>query len=242
MVYNPILQINLPFGEDNKYFLDLFDSIIKVDRKYIEYKVEFNESHDGYEKHLERVFAYELYRHWANRISSETPFLILNAEIDKVINVNNIQFDLKDNQETNKNEIKKVSVYPDMVLHHSQSNDKAQVLICEIKRDKNLGGSLIFGDLYKISCYMTKEKFHTKKNPFRYGVFIVVGAKSISAYFNCLKDTDSIKTHDGNEKVCFGEYVDDNKFQQSFDRIVCVAYDGDRLEYDRLSELINNRK
>ena len=66
--------------------------------------------------------------------------------------------------------------------------------------------------------------------------------KSISAYFNCLKDTDSIKTHDGNEKVCFGEYVDDNKFQQSFDRIVCVAYDGDRLEYDRLSELINNRK
>lgn len=60
MVYNPFPQIDLPFGKDNKYFLDLFDSIIQVERKYIEYNVKYNDNRYGYEKHLERVFAYEL--------------------------------------------------------------------------------------------------------------------------------------------------------------------------------------
>lgn len=240
MTYNPFPQIELPFGKDNKFFLDLFDSIIKVDRKYIEYKVEYNESHDGYEKHLERVFAYELYRHWSNRVSSESPFLLLNAEISKVISVNKIICNLEVSQDPANQEV--TTVYPDMVLHHSQGDDKAQILICEIKRDKNLKGSLIFGDLYKICCYMTKEMFHTEKDPFRYGVFIIAGDKSLSTCFNCLKDTDTIKTNDGNEFISFCKFVDDKTFQPSFDRVVCVTYDGNRLEYDLLSELINNRE
>lgn len=239
MNYNPFPQLNLPYGKDNKYFLDLFDSIIKVNRKFIEYKVKYDESHHGYEKHLERVFAYELYRHWGNKILSESPFLILNAEISKVISVNKILCDLDDNQGSTNQEV--TTVYPDMVLHHSQGDDKAQVLICEIKRDKNLTGSLIFGDLYKISCYMTKEKFHTEYEPFRYGVFIIAGDKDLSACFNCLKDTDSIETNDGREKLSFRKFVDDKVFQPSFDRIVCVSYDGNRLDYNILSALVKDR-
>lgn len=240
MIYNPYPSIKLPFGKDNLYFLDLFDSIIKVDRKFIEYKVKYSECHDGYEKHLERVFAYELYRHWGNKILSESPSLILNAEISKVINVNKILCDIKGNHGSANREV--TTVYPDMVLHHSQGDDKAQALICEIKRDKNLTGSLIFGDLYKISCYMTKEKFDVVKEPFRYGVFIIAGDKNLSTYFRCIKNTDSIKTDDGNDNLSFRDFIDDEKLQPSFDRIVCVAYDGNRLEYDILSELIKNKK
>ena len=240
MVYNPYPTIKLPFGKDNKYFLDLFDSIIKVDRKYIEYKVENNESHEGYEKHLERVFAYELYRHWSNSISSEYPFLLLNAEISKVISVNKILCDFKDHQGSTNKEA--TTVYPDMVLHHSQGDDKAQVLICEIKRDKNLTGSLIFGDLFKISCYMTKEKFNVGKDPFRYGVFVVAGDMSLSDVFGSIKDTDTIKTNDGDIDLSFGMFVDDEVHKPSFDRIVCVSYDGNRLEYNTLNEFIKVRK
>lgn len=238
MVYNPFPQIDLPFGKDNKYFLDLFDSIIQVDRRYIEYNVKYNDNRFGYEKHLERVFAYELYRHWGNRIVSGCPSLMLNAEINKVISVNKILCK-SDNNENSPLPRIETTLYPDMVLHHSQGDDKAQIMICEIKRDKNLTDSLIFGDLYKECCYMSKEKFKEGKEPFRYGVFIVIGDNRLSHIFEKLKNSTAIKTNDGDEDLKFVVFVNDKTMNFAFSRIVCVAYDGNVLEYNTFNKLIN---
>lgn len=241
MIYNPFPQVELPFGKDNKYFLDLFDSIIQVDRKYIEYKVKYNDNRYGYEKHLERVFAYELYRHWGNRIMSGCSSLLLNAEISKVINVNKIICNSV-NKENNSLSKIETTLYPDMVLHHCQGDDKAQIMTCEIKRDKNLSDSLIFGDLYKVCCYMSKEKFKEGKEPFRYGVFIVIGNDGLSQIYEKLKDSTTIKTNDGNEDLKFEDFINDRTMNFAFSRIVCVAYDGNVLEYNTFNKLINLEK
>lgn len=238
MIYNPFPQVELPYGKDNKYFLDLFDSIIQVDRKYIEYKVKYNDNRYGYEKHLERVFAYELYRHWGNRIMSGSPSLMLNAEINKVINVNKIVCDSV-NGENGSISKKETTLYPDMVLHHAQGDDKAQIMTCEIKRDRNLSDSLIFGDLYKECCYMSKEKFKEGKEPFRYGVFIVIGDNGLSHIFEKIKNSTAIKTNDGDEDLKFVDFVKDKTLNSAFSRIVCVAYDGNVLEYNTFNKLIN---
>lgn len=239
MIYNPYPSIELPYGKDNRYLLELFDSINMVDRNYIDYKVKFSENRFGYEKHLERVFAYELYRHWSNKIHMGNSSLFLNAEIQKVIKVNNISYDINDYNEDESPKTEKITLYPDMVLHHTQGDDKAQILICEIKRDKNLSGSLIFGDIYKICCYMTKDMFENGKDPFKYGVFIVIGDKSFSEIFGLLKDGTKIIINDENEKLCFSDFLKDEKLSLSFDRIVCIAYNGYVLEYKTFTDIIS---
>lgn len=239
MIYNPYPSVELPFGKDNKYFLDLFDSILQVDRNYIDYRVVYNESFNGYEKHLERVFAYELYRHWGNKVHRKNSSLVLNAEIQKVIEVNSIICDIQTNSENQKTE--KTTLYPDMVLHHSQGDDKDQRLICEIKRDKNLSGSLIFGDIYKICCYMTKDMFKGGKSPFRYGVFIVIGDMNFSSIFGKLTNQTKINVNDGNETIFFSDFIKDDKMSSSFERIVCISYDGNTLEYKTFNDIVKSQ-
>ncbi len=239
MIYNPFPQVELPFGKDNKYFLDLFDSISQVDRKYVEYKVECHDNRYGYAKHLERVFAYELYRHWSNKITS-LGSLILNAEINKVIEVNKILTFVDDDTESQEPQMVETVLYPDMVLHHSQGDDTAQILTCEIKRDICLSGSLLLGDIYKLCCYMTQDFFKEGKKPFKYGVFVVVGDSCMSDVFKRLKVNSKIKTNDGNDTYSFSSFIKDEKMSPSFGRIVCVVYDGSVLEYDAFDNLIKN--
>lgn len=239
MIYNPYPTVELPFGKDNRYFLDLFDSIIQVDRKYVSYKVEFSKNRYGYVKHLERVFAYEFYRHWSNKVHQGNTSLVLNAEINKVINVNKISCDVLTNTENESPKTEELTLYPDIVLHHSQSDDTAQILTCEIKRDKNLTGSLILGDIYKICCYMTEEKFKDGKNPFKYGVFIVVGDKKLSDIIGMLKDDTKIKCDDGSD-ILYSNFIKCEEFSSSFGRIVCVAYDGITLEYKTFYDMIKD--
>ena len=223
MTYNPYPSVVLPFGKDNKYFLDLFDSIVQVDRKYIEYKVAFNDNLYGYEKHLERVFAYELYRHWGNKIYINNSSLVLNAEIQKVIDVNKIICDIQTNNDEQKTE--ETTLYPDMVLHHSQGDDKA----------------LIFGDIYKICCYLKKDKFKDEKGPFRYGVFIVIGDMEFSDIYGKLKNQTEIKLNDNSESLSFSDFIQDNNMSPTFGRIVCICYNGNTLEYKKFDDIIKSQ-
>ena len=151
--------------------------------------------------------------------------LILNAELDKAIQV--------DISEVNHNseEGNRIVKYPDLVLHSSQGNDKDQKIICEIKRKDGLTPSHIFADLYKIGCYMNKDYFHSKRNPFEYGVFILVGER-----LSKIKSIKDSKVLIDKMNVDFDEFK--NVFESFFQKIVCVSYDGNMLEYDTLEKLV----
>jgi len=130
----------------------LIDALKEISSDYIEYK-----NFAGVKcKHLERIFAYELYRQWANKL--ENPInnpekLILHGEIVKGF----------------ENQTRR---YPDFVLHGSQGDYHHQEIVCEIKRNKNLSRKTYIGDLKKISEFFNSDKTFT--HPFKYGVFIVI--------------------------------------------------------------------
>ena len=123
MIYNPYPRVDLPFGNDNKYFQWLFEALLKVKKRYLTYDVEFSStSVDIKKEHLERVFAYELYHQWSVILDQQKDNdLILNAEIDKNINETIIEMNKSDNDDSS--ESLRVNVYPDLVLHQSQGKD-----------------------------------------------------------------------------------------------------------------------
>jgi len=227
MLYNPYPSINLPFGKDNKWFVYLFESIHRVDLSFIKYKLKFEDGQcpesEEYKAHLERVFAYELYRQWMNLLEKHgVRNLVLNAEICKYLkNSLNEERKGKDN-------------YPDLVLHKSQDSDEAQLIVCEIKREEGLTDENLLGDLYKLSCYINKDKFW--KKPFEYGVFIIEG---IDVSLNKLKIKQGTTTQFKGEEITIEEYKNNESFKKKFSQIICVSYDGTNLEYDLLDKLID---
>jgi hypothetical protein len=232
MFYNPYPKVELPYGKDNKWFLFLFESIINVDKSFIEYEIEDVDKVDGpkiigAQAHLERVFAYELYRQWMNFLEAhEIRDLVINGEIGKYLK-SEFEKDLKDS------DIKGRDCFPDMVLHKSQGNDEKQILVCEIKR-KDVNDDDLLHDLYKLSCY-TNERIFWKK-PFEYGVFIFEGS---NASLSELKIKPNTKTKFKGKEVTIEKFKDDNDFKNKFSKIVCVSYDGINLEYERLDKLID---
>ena len=231
MIYNPYPQVDLPFGKDNKYFKILFDAICKVEKRYLYYDVKSADVHKIEEinhSHLERVFAYEVYRQWGNLIEKSCDHsLILNAELDKFIEDGDI---ILESEQFNCSDENKLKVYPDLILHHDQGDDDIQKIVCEIKRTTRITGKLILGDLYKLCCYMTKEKFHSKYKPFRYGVFLLSGGK-----LSDIRIGDCEKIRHG-DSCCTSKDLQD-KFKAILGRIICVAYDGTTLEYETLDKI-----
>ena len=81
------------FAKDDEkcvlHFNWLFRAISLVNKKYIDYTV-YNGKKKEKRFHKERVFAYELYRQWANILENECDEpLVLNAELDKIIEEKN---------------------------------------------------------------------------------------------------------------------------------------------------------
>ena len=72
MIYK--LNQNIYFVKDNdtdtSHFNWLLRAISLVNKKYIDYTV-YNGNKEEKQFHKERVFAYELYRQWANILESE---------------------------------------------------------------------------------------------------------------------------------------------------------------------------
>ena len=233
MNYNPYPQVNLPFGKDNKWFVYLFEALIRVDRSFIEYEIlDIDDAGAleviGTNAHLERVFAYELYRQWMNLLEHhEVKKLIVNGEVGKYITS---EFERDENSDEKSGR----DNFPDLVLHKSQGSDENQIMVCEIKRDGVNDGDL-FLDLYKLCCY-TSEKIFWKK-PFKYGVFILEGKDADLCH---LKIKSGTKTKFKGREISVKDYLSSEELKSKFSSIVCVLYDGITLNYGTLDKLINS--
>lgn len=238
MIYNPYPQINLPFGRDNKYFKILFDAICNVDKSFVMYKVEDSSypqvTCNDLQEHVERVFAYELYHRWANLLEKNGVCnLALNGEISKKM----IE-DSKNEEKSNDKKGKCRSIFPDIVLHASQENDDNQLMICEIKREKDFDDTDFLHDLYKLYKYINDKKqgFVWAKN-FQYGIFILVGPSVSLAKLQILKSATKVIFLD--ETIKWKSFKSD--CDDCFRRIICITYDGTVLEYDTLKNIIQGK-
>lgn len=164
----------------------LIESLQEVSKDYVVYT-----NHAGSEcKHLERIFAYELYRQWANKLGNKCKNpekLILHGEIVKGFE-------------------NKTRRYPDFVLHGSQGDYEHQEIVCEIKRKKNLNRKSFIYDLSKIVEFLNSDK--TFNHPFNYGVFILIGGymsdmkylvKTLPAKISKYSDRILLISHRGKE-------------------------------------------
>lgn len=164
----------------------LIESLYEVSKDYVEYT-----NQAGIKcKHLERIFAYELYRQWANKLedASKNPNkLILHGEIVKGF----------------ENHTRR---YPDFVLHGSQGDTEHQEIVCEIKRKKNFTRKSFLYDLSKIVEFFNSKR--TFNHPFKFGVFILMGGnmsdmknivKTIPANISKYSDKILLVSHRGKE-------------------------------------------
>ena len=233
MKYN--LRQCVYFAKDDEkcvlHFNWLFRAISLVKKKYIDYTV-CNGKKKEKRFHKERVFAYELYRQWANILENECDEpLVLNAELDKIIE-ERIGIDDDDIEKVCIN-IEEERKYPDIVLHNGQGSDKIQMIICEIKRntETNISGSVILADLYKLACYMDEEKFHSGIKPFEYGVFVFVNGS-----MNHIKTIKKAKIKVSSNDYTFSQFK--QEMNDHFENIICVTYDGTTIEYKTLKGLL----
>jgi hypothetical protein len=232
MIYNPYPEVELPFGKDNKWFVYLFDSIVRVDESFIVYDIEDVDKVDApkvieTKSHLERVFAYELYRQWMNHLEEKgVRNLVVNGEVGKYLK-DEFEKESKDDDKRSRDN------FPDLVLHKSQGNDEKQIMVCEIKREEVNDSDLLL-DLFKLSCYTSEKIFW--KEPFKYGVFIFEGKE---ASLSKLRIKPYTTTKFKGKEVSIEEYKNNEFFKKNFSNIICVSYDGTNLEYVQLDKVID---
>lgn len=150
------INVDELYKDEDCMLLNLFKSILSVDNKYLLFtEKETSKSH----YHVERVFAYELYRQWANRIQIlyDNKYLI-NGEIGKTTSLFD-QFSSLGYK------------FPDLVLHQSQGNCDYQGVVCEIKTS-NVTRPSFKEDIEKLCCFVCGDN---EKYRFSFGVFILVG-------------------------------------------------------------------
>lgn len=217
------------FGDDAIHFYLMFKAISQVSNDYITFSKYIEDENDKM-PHLERTFAYELYRQWMNLIQNEPHYdLTLNAEIDKIIGIDEAS--------------KATTKYPDLVLHRSQSKAKLnQKIVCEIKRKiETLKAEDVGNDLFKLCLFLDEKVF--KEYKFDYGVFLLVnGTLGIIQAF--LKEKPKITVRkwkeNGEEKketIDFCEFC--FKYHKLFKMIVCLSYCNGKLEFDNLENLLS---
>jgi hypothetical protein len=205
--------------------------MLRVDSSFIEYTVKVKEGgeldNSDTIAHLERVFAYELYRQWMNCLENNgVKNLVVNGEVGKYIKSELEACELNDKKGKDN--------YPDLVLHKSQGSDEQQIMICEIKR-LGANDSDLLRDLYKLNCYLNKEVFW--KKPFDYGVFILEGKK---ASLDDLKIKPGTTAQFKDEMISIESYLKDDKMKGKFSRILCVSYDGIDINYETLDNLVDS--
>ena len=152
------IAVDEEYNDENNLLLNLVKSILSVESKYVLYK---DKNTGETKKHLERVFAYELYRQWSNRIQIVyNNKLIINGEIGKEPRL----FDrLRSTGQK----------YPDLVLHQSHENCDYQGVVCEIKTS-DLTPSSFKEDIEKLCCFVCGNDEHHR---FNFGAFILIGER-----------------------------------------------------------------
>ena len=224
---------------NTKYLLSLFAAIKNVSIDYIRYTYHHENPKSGTAtdksikrsnaeiSHVERVFAYELYRQWCDQdIIRNTPELVINAEIPK-------QFIDEEYDETG------MLCYPDMVLHFGQNDFKHNFIICEIKRKEYVDSypEKMNEDINKLAKYVDKKTKTKNPNinwePFEIGVFIMT--------------VKELKTHESEEYSLdllfrhFNQDILNLKEKVIAKKIVCVIYNGNELKYDTLYNMLNKK-
>lgn len=176
--------------------------------------------------HVERVFAYELYRQWCDQdVIRNTPGFVINAEIPK---------QLIDNLYRDEGRL----YYPDMVLHFGQNTYNSNYIICEIKRKEYVESypEKLNEDIKKLCIYVdekTKRKADVQDwEPYKLGVFLMT-----------VKNIDKNK----DEKYSLGlitKWLNQDILSTKetlLKKIVCAIYNGNDLRYDTLYNMIIDR-
>ncbi len=117
--------------------------------------------------HVERVFAYELYYQWSKIIGRRK--WVLNGEAGKYL-----QWFYKNRNET---DIKQK--YPDLVQYRLNGNDEdSHMIVCEIKREKNVAEGLQ-EDILKLYSFTCSSENDTSKGrwfqSYKCGIFLMIG-------------------------------------------------------------------
>ena len=167
--------------ECNEGQLNIFyRALKKVEAKYLRYpkfSVSFFKkgARKKYIEHLERVFAYELYRQWGNMIKPKSDY-VLNAEIDKDKGrcFTGLKNEIED-EEISKYLCKSNStIYPDLVLHKGQYTPTGHEIVCEIKRFCSVNKTNFKNDILKLVLFTHKQ--FLEGCPYQYGIFLLLNA------------------------------------------------------------------
>ena len=224
----------------NKIYLkSLFIAIKNVTTNYIRYTHhnENSQSDSATEKsinrsnaeigHVERVFAYELYRQWCEQdIIRNTTGLVINAEIPK-------QFIDEEYEKTGN------LYYPDMVLHSGQNIFAGNHIVCEIKRKEYVDAYPVKmnDDINKLIVYVSDNTKVKNKDinwePFGVGVFLMT-IKELKKHEGEEYSLDLISKHLDKKILNMGK-------ENVMKKIVCVIYNGQELKYDTLYNMINKK-
>lgn len=197
-----------------KAICTLFDAILHVEKSYLEFE---EPEKKVWVSHLERVFEYELYCQWSKILKREKLFgnskFVLNAEINKNTNYFG--------------HVGEGMIYPDMVFHHSQGDNKNQGIVCEIKRKGGFNLKSIRDDIEKLDFFIQEESNYR----FAIGAFILVGDRIDGIY-------DKVAVLK-NRMIGLRSTTKTIGTQQ---RILCIAYNGNTLEFSTLYMIIKNKK
>ena len=207
----------------------LFNSILSVDEKYLYWKADLPNDTEAV-LYVERAFAYELYLQWnlntdlcSNPLYMNRKDYIVNAEISKMF-VENIS-------------PKSCICYPDMVLHAGNKSDK-NYIVCEIKRKETAENTkdAIVNDLNKLGFFL-RDDLHIKYDGvnwkgYHYGVFILT-----DKYYG-ESDVSKLKPADIENYIYINKLKIDSSISQ---KIFCIIYDGKKLQYTNLKEIINKK-
>ena len=167
----------------------------------------------------ERAFAYEL--DYQGNLQLQNSKYIVSAEVSKKMN----------DQYINKAKRlfgKKVYRFqPDIALHHSnnENDDSAQIIICEIKINKELTRKSLIKDLKKLIAYTDKQKKAILYYPFELDVFILLDGDFAKIRRN-IKENDLLN-EDISKIICVTVNIIDGKII---------------LDTDYLSDILKNKE
>lgn len=175
-------------------------SILEVDEGYIFY----HSDKDTFAQ-TERVFAYEFYRKWANKVDAlYNKKYLVNGEPEKSTSM----FRTVNHK------------YPDLVLHHNQGDIRNQGIVCEVKRKEGFSTKSFRDDIEKLCYFVSKCDYK-----FQFGTFVLVGT-NMSDIISAVSDIQKSS-------------INFNARDNSFEKIVCITYNGCEMETVLMSQLIN---
>lgn len=188
------------------------EAVGSVPKEYVQYYTEENDKKSI--DHVERVFAYELYRRWADLLEKRNSGLKLNAEIPK---------NLASTYSKNVSELN----YPDMVLHKGQGHMDGNHIVCEIKRAIR-NDSLIIDDIDKWKFYLDgyKKDGDEEWKAFSYFIILLVAIEG---------NQDKIS------KDRLKELFDKTEIKKRAKQMLVVTYYEEEIAAYRVDQILNSK-